>query len=237
LGNRLAALVRIGEIREAQAMLAPVLGQRTPFRLLTILGEAVGDNPPPLVDKFLDLIAPEKTEGGWVVLAGALARQRQDDPGRAFARCRDFIVTADVWYATDIFGERVPGPALVADFAPSLELLSPWRQDADRWVRRTVGVSVHFWAKRSLGAARLTDRARALLVFLEPMFGEGDLDAVKGLGWGLKTLGRHYPGLLTDWLIRQLVRGRRPRRALLLRKALTFLAEEQRTGIRAAGAP
>jgi hypothetical protein len=57
------------------------------------------------------------------------------------------------------------------------------------------------------------------------MFEEWEMDAVKGVGWGLKTLGRHYPDLVADWLAQQV--GRR-HRALMLRKALTYLSNEQR---------
>jgi len=155
------------------------------------------------------------------------------DAAGAFARARSFIVAADVWYAPDVLGERVPGPALVADFEPSLALLSPWREDASRWVRRAVGVTVHYWAKRSRGAAEHTAQAETLLTFLEPMFEEWDLDAVKGVGWGLKTLGRYYPDLMTDWLTQQVARRRH--RALMLRKALTYLSDQQRACVMGGG--
>jgi len=117
---------------------------------------------------------------------------------------------------------------LVGEFQPSLVLLAPWRGDPNRWVRRTVGVSVHYWAKRSRGVAEQVDQARALLAFLEPVFDEWEMDAVKGVGWGLKTLGRYYPDLAADWLRQQLVQRQRRHRALMLRKALTYLSEEQR---------
>jgi 3-methyladenine DNA glycosylase AlkD len=146
----------------------------------------------------------------------------------AFARCRAFIVAADAWYATDILGERVPGPGLVTHFEPALMQFSPWREDGNRWVRRTVGVSVHFWAKRSRGRAERVPQAQALLNLLEPMFTEWDMDVVKGVGWGLKTLGRYYPDLLADWLAQQVVPGRQRHRTLMLRKALTYLSAEQR---------
>jgi hypothetical protein len=45
------------------------------------------------------------------------------------------------------------------------------------------------------------------------------------VGWGLKTLGRYYPDLMADWLAQQV--GRR-HRALMLRKALTYLSDAQR---------
>jgi len=116
----------------------------------------------------------------------------------------------------------------VSDFRPSLTLLAPWREDANRWVRRTVGVAVHFWAKRSRGAAEHAAQADALLGFLAPMFDEWEMDVVKGVGWGLKTLGTHYPDLVADWLARQV--GRR-HRALMLRKATAYLSEDQRSRV------
>jgi hypothetical protein len=60
------------------------------------------------------------------------------------------------------------------------------------------------------------------------MFGEWEMDAIKGVGWGLKTLGRHYPDQVADWLVEQVVHQGRRHRALMLRKALTFLSEEKR---------
>ncbi len=160
-----------------------------------------------------------------MVISGALKAQLGRDLRGAFARCREFIVLADVWYAADTLGEWVLGEALVAHFHPALELLTPWRGDANPWVRRAVGTAVHFWAKRSRGAPEHSIQAEALLAFLEPMFDEGEVSAIKGVGWGLKTLGRHYPHLVTEWLAEQVVR--RPR-ALMLRKALTYLSEDQR---------
>ena len=236
LGERIAALVQAGQTRQATELLAPVLAERTPFRLLGRIGEAVGAAPleeihpehSRRVSAFLDRVAAAGTEGGWVVIGCALGRQMDRDLASAFARCRGFVVAADVWYGADILGERVPGPALVADFRPALALLAPWREDPNRWVRRTVGVAAHFWAKRSRGAVEHTAKAEALLAFLEPMFEEWEMDAVKGVGWGLKMLGRHYPDLMAEWLARDIFSRQRRHRALMLRKALTYLSDEQR---------
>jgi len=221
-GAQIAKRVRAGQIEQAYALLAPVLAERTPFRLLGLIGEPVGAGSLETANLFLDLIAAERTEGGWVVIGKALGQQLARDPVGAFARCRGYIIAADVWYGADILGERVPGPALLADFQPSLALLAPWREDENAWVRRTVGVAAHFWAKRTRGERPA--EAESLLAFLSPMFKEWQMDVVKGVGWGLKTLGRYYPELMTDWLAQQI--GRR-HRALMLRKALTYLSEEQ----------
>ena len=228
LGQRVAALVQTGQFDTASALLAPVLAERTPFRLLRRVGEAVGAGALETVNPFLDRIAADRTEGGWVVIASALEAQLDRDLPGAIARCRGFVIAADVWHAADTLGEGVPGRALVTRFQPALEALTHWREDADHWVRRAVGTGVHFWAKRSRGASRHICRAEALLVFLEPMFEEWDVTAVKGVGWGLKTLGRYYPDLVADWLAQQVVHRQRRHRALMLRKALTYLSDEQR---------
>jgi 3-methyladenine DNA glycosylase AlkD len=230
LGARIAGLVEDGQAREAHALLEPVLSERTPFRYLDRIGRAVGVVSIPEVSAFLERIAADRTEGGWVVIGSALGQQWGRDMVGSFSRCRAYIVKADVWYGADILGERVPGPALVAEFESARGLLSSWREDQNCWVRRATGVAVHFWAKRSRGAPEMSAEAEALLAFLEPMFGEWEMDAVKGVGWGLKTLGKHYPELVTDWLLRPEVQRCR-HRALMLRKATTYLSDAQRARV------
>jgi 3-methyladenine DNA glycosylase AlkD len=231
LGQRLAALVQARQPDQAYTLLASTLAERTPFRLLDRIGRVVGAGPLPEVNALLERIAAEGLMGGWVVIGSALGQQLDRDLEGAFLRCRASIVVADVWYGADILGERVPGPALVRGFEAALPLLAPWRADENRWVRRAVGVATHFWAKRSRGAPELSPRAEALLAFLEPMFEEWEMDAVKGVGWGLKTLGRHYPDRVTDWLVEQVAGRNRRHRALMLRKAMTYLPEEHRARI------
>jgi 3-methyladenine DNA glycosylase AlkD len=228
LGTRIASLVEEGEVAPAYALLAPVLATRTPFPALGRIGAVVGGGPLEPTNAFLDHVASHRTEGGWVVIGCALGEQLERDPAGALSRCRRFVVAGHVWYAADILAERVPGPALVARFSRAIELLRPWPADDDAWVRRATGVAVHFWAHRSRGAAELASRARTLLKFLEPSFGEWEMNAAKGIAWALKTLGRHYPDLLADWLARDVVPGSRRHRALMLRKALTHLSDEQR---------
>ena len=207
------------------------MAKRTPFAKLGIIGETIGTGPTQQVYDFLDLIAKEKTQGGWVVIGRALAGQWDHDPEGVFDRCRSYILTAQVWYATDTLAERVPGPALVTDFDVALILLDPWRFDPNPWVRRGVGVAVHFWAKRSQGEAGRSQQARALLRFLVPTFSEWEMDAVKGIAWGLKTLGRQYPDLVAEWLAQQVANPKSRYRAHTLRKALLYLNEEHRAQV------
>lgn len=223
LGEKISPLVDAGQIDSAFALLAPVLAQRIHFPVLGAIGEVIGQGPLEKVNPFLERIAQEATEGGWVVIGLALNQQLKRDLVGAFVRCRKFIIQAGVWHGTDNLGERVPGPALLSDFEAAIPELQIWRTDENYWVRRAVGVAVHFWAKRTKGAVKYQPRARMLLDLLAPMFREREISAVKGVGWGLKTLGRYYPALTTEWLVRQVAKG--PGRALMLRKALTYLPE------------
>ena len=228
LGARLASLVQRGELTEAYSLLFPVLSERTKFDMLRLIGHPIGRKPLDQVNTFLELIAADKTEGGWVIIGSALEMQLDRDRRGAFGHCREYIIAGDVWYTVDILGEQVSGNALVADFEPSLRLLAPWRVDENRWVRRAVGVSAHLWTKRASGADEKREQEAELLDFIEPSFAEWQMDAAKGTGWGLKTLGRYYPDLTAAWLREQVVVRKRLHRAIMLRKALTYLSPEQR---------
>jgi 3-methyladenine DNA glycosylase AlkD len=201
--------------------------------MLDLLGQAVGEGPTELVSPFLAEVASQRTLGGWVVIGSALREQLARDLVAPMGQCREYIVAADAWYATDILGERVPGPALVVHFSRTLALLKPWRVDGNPWVRRAAGVAVHHWAKRARGAPDTFARAGRLVHFLDPMFEDEAVESIKGVGWGLKTLGKTYPELVTRWLEEQLiVRGRKPR-ALMLRKAVTYLPPGLRSRLEA----
>jgi len=230
IGKQVATLVHKGRPQQAYTLLAPTLAERTKFPMLERIGEPIGAGPIDCTNAFLELVAQGKTEGGWVVIGAALREQLGRDMPGAFERARDTIRAAQVWYAADILGERVPGQALVDCFDPALGQLTPWRRDTSSWVRRSVGVAVHMWAKRSHGAAELEPRAVTLMEFLEPLIPDWELDTAKGIGWGLKTLGKNYPVALMDWLVEVLPKQPRTR-AIVQGKALTFLTEEQRKSV------
>jgi 3-methyladenine DNA glycosylase AlkD len=200
-----------------------ILRERTPFRLLDLVGAALDAADANAVDELLQAIADQRSEGGWVVIASALRERLPRDLPGALEDSRKYIAKAAIWYGCDTLGERVPGPALAAQFRPALEILTDWRGDPDAWVRRALGVAGHFWAKRSRGLPGSEAQAQALLDFFSPMLEERNMDAAKGVGWALKTCGRYYPEVAQPWLEEQLlVRGRRPA-AIVKRKALKFL--------------
>jgi hypothetical protein len=222
-GKEIAELVTLGETAAAWEALRPVVEAKTPFRLLDKIGAELDAAPPAEVDGLLMLVSNSRLMGGWVVIAAALgARLKHDMPG-ALSLCREQVMFADAWYAADSLGERVPGPALLLDFPQALSLLDSWRFDPNPWVRRVPGVAVHFWAKRTRGKPGFEPQAADLLGYLAPQLEERRIDAAKGIGWGLKTLARYYPNLAADWLADQLTIQKRKPRAVVLRKALTYL--------------
>jgi hypothetical protein len=119
----------------------------------------------------------------------------------------------------------------VLDFQKALDLLSDWRFDESRWARRMVGVAAHFWAKRSRGEKECKPDAQKLIEFLSPLFVEWETDAVKGVAWGFKSLGRTYPDLIAAWLEKKFVEERPRYRAIMLRKTMKFLPDKDKMQI------
>lgn len=228
LSQRLITCLETADLRQASSLLVPVLQSRTPFRVLDRIGARIGTKPLAMIDPFLDELAQSQTEGAWVIIGSALAGHIPIDLNAVLQRSRIHIIAADTWYAAGILGERVPGTALVTCFANSLRRLKPWRQDPNRWVRRALGHAVHVWAKRTQGSPSTYNEAETLLAFFEPLFGEQNIDALKGIGWGLKTMGKTYPNQVAEWLHKMVVEHKRPHKALLLQKACTYLPEHAR---------
>ncbi len=231
LGQQIRRRLQENQREEAFRLLLPVLSSRIPFPRLEDIGRTMALPRYADILPFLDLIAATCSEGGWVIIASALQGYLSEELEPVFSRTRRYIVLADAWYACDIFGERIPGPALLTRFVPSLHLLEAWREDTNPWIRRTVGVAVHFWAKRTHGQANFVPQAQALLQFLEPLFAERDTKALKGIGWGLKTMGRYYPEITSRWLEEQTRHGSRKPSALMLRKATAYLPPHLRQRI------
>ncbi|MGL3107241.1 DNA alkylation repair protein [Bradyrhizobium sp. BR 1432] len=235
VGHAVGTMLRgSASVDVAMALLRPVLANRVAFPTLEVIGEAIMTEKPDMrrVACLLDAIAETQAEGGWVIIASILRHELHTGPDRALARCRGYIVSAQIWYAADIFGERLAGTVLLNDFDDALSRLASWRDDPNPWVRRALGSGIHHWAKRAHAepgaAARHAACTKAMLRFLEPAVAEQDTDAIKGIGWGLKTLGKHQPEQVASWVAQMRRRGRGEIRALMLRKALTYLDRAQR---------
>lgn len=227
-GPQVAALVHAGKIDQAMDELTPLLNQRIKFPILGVIGEAIGKGPIKTTNNFLPHVAATKTEGGWPIIGMALNAQLERDLPGAMSRGQAFIIQGDIWYCADILSERVPGPALLLDFQQTRSILEKWREDENFWVRRSVGIATHYWAKRAADQPGAAKQAQQMMALLEPLFSEWEINAVKGVAWGLKTMGRYYPNELTAWLVHSVKPSQRKHRAHMLRKAITFLSPEQK---------
>ncbi|KAA3642844.1 MAG: hypothetical protein DWQ07_20180 [Chloroflexi bacterium] len=234
LAQQVSLHIQGGQIDTGYTLLAPVISNKIPFRYLDRIGKVLGAQPFAQTKPLLQQLASSQTIGAWPIIGMALAGRLEDDLAGVLALTHLFIIEGDTWHSTDSTGERVVGPALVENFDQTITLLTPWREDENRWVRRSLGVATHLWTKRAKGNPELSARAASLLDLLSPLFEEKEMDAVKGIGWGLKTLGRYYPELAAPWLLEQVVHQQRPYRATMLRKALTYLPEEARQHIKPA---
>lgn len=230
LGKQIAAHIAHDDTQHALYELEPTLTTKTPFSLLDRIGAQIGAGELDKTNTFLDELVCVNALGVWAILGSALTSQLSRDFGGALDRTRKQIVRGDVWYACDVLGERVLGCAWVSEFEKTKEEIRDWRLDSNHWVRRSVGVGIHVWAKRSRGDAKYNGQARALFDFLAPVFCERDIDAVKGIGWALKTLGKQYPDMSTGWLCETVTRET-AYRALMLRKATTYLSKTQRARV------
>jgi len=221
LARKCLELLAAGGEEAALGALDPLLSTKTPFPILDLVGKVLGEwgkGEPQKPLAFFDLLVGTRAMGAYVIVGQGLVAVNDVDLGLSFAKAREYIIQGDAWYVADIIGERPLGHGLLAHFDEAVGLLEGFAGDTNPWVRRSVGVAVHLFAKRVRDDPT---RIQRLLALLAPLIEERDTAALKGIGWGLKTIGRYYPDLLVPFLRRELA-TKHPRK-LLLRKATAYL--------------
>jgi 3-methyladenine DNA glycosylase AlkD len=214
------ALIRERNLGKAITMLDPLAFGRTRFPILDRVGMRLGWAALDEASLFgaLDQMISRRSVGYYVIVGSALARRLKSNMADCLEKTTEYVVLGDNWAKCDSIAERVWGQALVCNFPQAYKHLARMRNNDNRWVRRAVGVAVHYFAKRRHDA---TAELRMLLVLLAPRLGERNYDAIKGVGWGLKTIGKYQPKLLTRFLKNQM-KWKHPTR-LMLKKATTYL--------------
>jgi len=229
LAQKCLGLLAVDEEETALEALNLLLTTKVPFPILDLVGQILGERAkeePQKLLAFLDRLVETRAMGGYVIAGQGLIAINDVDLRLSFARAREYIIWGDAWYVVDIISERPLGHGLLAQFDEAVGLIEGLAGDENPWMRRSVGVAVHFFAKRVRDDPARIER---LLALLAPLIEERDTSALKGPGWGLKTIGRYYPELLVAFLRRQLT-TKHPRK-LLLRKATTYLDEARKEGI------
>ena len=220
IASKAEALIREGNVEKACDILDPLAFGRTKFPILdrmgTRLGEADLGNAAFL--EALDRMISRRSVGYYVIVGSALAQRLGSNMATCLEKTAEYIAIGENWAKCDSIAERVWGQALVTNFPRAYKYLARMRDHDNRWIRRAIGVAVHFFAKRKPTA---TAELGMLLVLLAPGLGERNRDAIKGIGWGLKTIGKYQPKLLTKFLKKALKRAHPTK--LMLKKATTYL--------------
>lgn len=230
LAEEFASYVRKNEFNYAAQKLKPLLNTKCSFSKLDLLGTLIGheakENPAKFLRAF-DCVIDYQAMGGFVVVGEALVSFLETDFEVAMRKSREYIIKGATWYVCDIIGERSLGKATVKYFDRTLPFLKSFLEDENKWVKRSAGISIHFFAKRN---REDPEKAKALLELLAPHIEEKQVAVVKGIGWGLKTIGKNYPGVLVPFLIEQL-RAKKKLSKLMMRKALTYLPADKKAEV------
>jgi 3-methyladenine DNA glycosylase AlkD len=205
-------------------VLNPVLDAKVPFPVLDKVGKRLGESgkldPSKYFVVFDEIIAKDKM-GGYVIVGQALAAFLETELEASIRKAAEIIAEGQKWYVCDIVGERVLGQALIAHFDSAISVLEQMTVLEEQWVRRSIGVAVHFFAKRR---PEDRERVRRLMELLSLLIEDKRVFVVKGVGWGLKTIGKYQPKLVEDYL-QETMKTKRISK-LMLRKAATHLDEK-----------
>jgi 3-methyladenine DNA glycosylase AlkD len=230
LAEEIAKLMFAGELDALISALRPILDGECSFSKLDQLGKEIGEatcGTPSLLLKALDRIIDYNAMGSFPIVGQALVSLIRYDLDEVMKKSREYIIKGDKWYVCDIIGERTLGHAVVDHFDRTVPWLETFLEDENKWVKRSVGVAIHFFSKRVKNEPAKTKR---LLSLVEPYIEVKQADVVKGIGWGLKTIGEYHPEILVPFLRKQL-QARKKLSKLMLKKATTYLAADKKRAI------
>ena len=207
-----------------------ILDGKCSFSKLDLIGKIIGHklkDSPELVVKGFDILIQYNKMGSYVISGQGLTQLLPEHIDLVMEKSSQYIIFGDKWYVCDIIGERSIGKSLVDYFDITVPWIEKFLEDESNWIKRTAGVSIHFFSKRTINQK---ERTLLLLNILEPHIEEKQIDVVKGIGWGLKTIGRYHPDILSQFIVDQLQKKKKISK-ITLRKALTYLPDEKKVEI------
>lgn len=230
LGRYIMYCLENDKEEDAFERLMPALQEKNSFQILDTIAQQFHGTISNDIDqyfRFFDYLSSRKEMGGYVIIAQAMIGALESDRALCFRKAKEYLIEGDEWYVCDIIGERVLGHALIYDTQKTLPFFKEYVVDENHWVRRSVGVAVHLFAKRCRNS---NETVPTLLHLLEPQLEEKDMRVIKGVGWGLKTVGRYYPEYLVDYMTKQVYQKKIS--AVIIRKCLTYLPEPLKDELR-----
>ncbi|MEL7001468.1 MAG: DNA alkylation repair protein [Bacteroidota bacterium] len=144
--------------------------------------------------RFVDIIVAKNYIGSYVIAGKVLQLRLSKDMKSTFEKAIQYFTQGDEWYCCDIISERVFGEALLLDFDRALSLLKQLTKHPNPWVRRGIGVAIHYATKRKVGRVK----AQLLLDLTLTQVQEKHIEIKKGFGWGLKTLSKFHPDIVKE---------------------------------------
>jgi hypothetical protein len=232
LSKEITSRIEAEKYSEALEKLTPILDKKVKFYKLDKLGLELGRNNLKEKEKFfrfLDYVIDYDAMGGYVIASKSMITFLDDDLDTVMKKSREYILKGNVWHVCDNISERSIGQGLVDHFEETLPWLDKFLSSGEPWLQRSTGVAIHFYIKRVRDDP---ERADKLLGLIEPYLEVKSNDAVKGLGWGLKTMGRYYPDVQIPFL-RKIRKSGKVVSGIIWRKALTYLDENEKAEIMA----
>lgn len=231
LSKNITEMVSEQRNREGLQLLQPILDSKVKFRKLDELGLALGNgnkHQKDLFFTFLDALVDYDAMGGYVIASKSLVPFLNNHLDEVMSKSREYILKGDVWHVCDNMSERSIGQALVDRFDDALPWIRKFLASEKAWLQRSAGVAIHFFSKR---VQDKPEKTNALLKVVEPYVEIKQKNPVKGIGWGLKTIGKHHPEIAKSFLLAQIEQDKDMSK-ILIRKALTYLPEETQEFLR-----
>jgi 3-methyladenine DNA glycosylase AlkD len=223
-GEKLVEAVEEGNKKLFWEVLNPVLDSKVPFTYLDEMGKILGSKGKNDYQKcfgVIDEIVASDKMGGYVIVGQALAQLLETQLEASIDKAKEAVIKGKTWYVCDIIGERVFGQALVDYFESAFSVLQKMTSAQEQEVRRSIGVGVHFFAKRR---QKDVEGMKRLLSLLSVLVEDKRVFVVKGVGWGLKTIGRYQPKLIEEY-VQDVLKTKKVSK-LMLWKATKYLDEK-----------
>lgn len=162
---------------------------------------------------FCSNLQSYKTEGGNVITGKILQFMLSKNPEESLQHTVKFLSAADVWYVSDIIGERVFGEGLIQMPDTMIEYVKTLSSHQSPWVVRACGAGMHYAIKKGIKQPYLFQFAEIILHHKL----EKNIQIRQGMGWAAKTLAKFHPEIIKQalpkldlesaWLIKKIKTG------------------------------
>lgn len=153
--------------------------------------------PPKEQISFCNQIEALKTEGGNVILGKMLQLRLENNYSESIQKATDYISKADIWYVSDIIGERVFGEALLRYPTLTVKQITSTFRNKSNWVQRSLGAGIHYAVKKGLPS----EYVKPLFIVLIRKANTTDKEIKQGVGWAAKTTAKFHPEIIDEFQV------------------------------------